>query len=54
MTAADLFSDGFAAAALGAAEKAFPVLQPIAVFDTAPLVRPPSLPVPAPDAREGG
>jgi nitrous oxidase accessory protein len=55
LTAADLFSDGFAAAALGAAERAFPVLQPIAVFDTAPLVRPPSLPgVPAPDAREGG
>jgi nitrous oxidase accessory protein len=55
LTAADLFSDGFAAAALGAAESTFPVLQPIAVFDTAPLVRPPSLTdVPAPDAREGG
>jgi len=55
MTAADLFSDGFAAAALGAAESAFPVLQPIGVFDPSPLVRPPSLPsVPSPDERASG
>jgi nitrous oxidase accessory protein len=49
LTAADLFSQGFAAEALGVAESAFPVLQPVAVVDQAPLSRPPSLPnVPAP------
>ncbi len=55
LTAADLFSQGFAADALGAAERAFPVLQPVAVVDPAPLARPPSLPdVPAPHPGEGG
>jgi nitrous oxidase accessory protein len=44
LTAADLMTPGFAAAALGAAERAFPVLDPIAVEDHAPLVRPPALP----------
>ncbi len=44
LTAADLFTEGFAAAALGAAERTFPVLEPIAVEDHAPLARPPALP----------
>jgi len=49
LTAADLFSTGFAAAALGAAEQAFPVLEPVRVEDRAPLTRPPTLPrVPRP------
>jgi nitrous oxidase accessory protein len=44
LTAADLFTQGAAAAALGAAERAFPVLDPIPVEDHAPLARPPALP----------
>ena len=44
LTAADLFSPGFAAAALAAAERTFPVLRPVPVLDPAPLVRPPDLP----------
>ena len=52
LTAADLFSDGFAAAAIGAAEQAFPIIQPTQALDRAPLVRPPALPdVPRPQAR---
>ncbi len=48
LTAADLFSQGPAAAAIAAAESSFPVLQPVAVADRSPLARPPSLPeVPA-------
>ena len=48
LTAADLLSDGPAAAALGAAETAFPILEPISAQDGAALVRPPHLPdVPA-------
>jgi nitrous oxidase accessory protein len=43
LTAADLFSQGFAAEALGVAERAFPVLQPVEVVDAAPLIRPPPL-----------
>jgi nitrous oxidase accessory protein len=44
LTAADLFTESFAAAALGAAERAFPVLDPVTVEDRAPLARPPVLP----------
>lgn len=54
LTAADLFSDGFAAAALATAERAFPVLQPVNALDHAPLARPPVLrDVPRPEGREG-
>lgn len=35
---------GFAATALGLAERTFPVLAPVAVEDRAPLARPPALP----------
>jgi nitrous oxidase accessory protein len=44
LTAADLMARGLAAAALAAAERAFPVLDPIAVVDPAPLARAPELP----------
>ena len=44
LTAADLMTPGFAAAALSAAERAFPVLEPVTVADHAPLARPPALP----------
>jgi nitrous oxidase accessory protein len=51
LTAADLFTQGFAAAALGAAERAFPVLDRVPVEDASPLARPPALPdVPRPVA----
>ncbi len=43
LTAADLFSHSLAVAALGAAERAFPVLDPIPVVDPQPLARPPAL-----------
>jgi nitrous oxidase accessory protein len=49
LTAADLFTRTFAAAALATAERALPVLEPVGVEDLAPLARPPRLPdVPAP------
>jgi nitrous oxidase accessory protein len=44
LTAADLFSRSLAARALGAAERGFPVLRPVEVFDRAPLAHPPALP----------
>ena len=44
LTAADLFSAGFAGTALGVAEATFPVLEPVPVVDAAPLARPPALP----------
>ena len=50
LTAADLFAQGLAAAALGAAETTFPVLAAITVEDSRPLARPPALPrVPQPE-----
>jgi nitrous oxidase accessory protein len=55
LTAADILSDSFAAAAIGAAERAFPVLRLVPVEDDAPLARPPALPaVPAPSRRSAG
>ena len=49
LLAADLMAQGSAALALGAAEEAFPVLQPTTAFDPRPLARPPDLAaVPAP------
>lgn len=54
LTAADILSDSFAAAAIGAAERAFPVLRLVPVEDRSPLARPPLLPgVPSPDAGPG-
>ena len=44
LMAADLFAQGFAASAIGMAERAFPVLNPIPVVDERPLARPPALP----------
>ncbi len=55
LTAADILSDSFAAAAIGAAERAFPVLRLVPVEDSSPLARPPALPdVPKPSPRETG
>ncbi|HEU4385204.1 MAG TPA: nitrous oxide reductase family maturation protein NosD [Anaeromyxobacteraceae bacterium] len=52
LTAADLLAQSLAAAALSAAERAFPVLDAIQAADRAPLARAPALPaVPAPAAR---
>jgi nitrous oxidase accessory protein len=44
LTAADLFSQSAAAAALAAAERAFPVLDPLPVVDARPLASAPRLP----------
>ncbi len=55
LSAADLFAQSFAAAAVGAAERAFPVLRLVPVEDAAPLSRPPLLAqVPATTWRERG
>jgi nitrous oxidase accessory protein len=55
LTAADLLSDSFAAVAIGAAERAFPVLRLVPVEDASPLARPPLLPgVPRPDPGASG
>jgi nitrous oxidase accessory protein len=55
LTAADILSDSFAAAAIGAAERAFPVLRLVPVEDPSPLARPPALPdVPKPSPGEAG
>lgn len=43
LTAADLFSQSAAAATIGAAERVFPILDPIPVVDAHPLARPPRL-----------
>jgi nitrous oxidase accessory protein len=53
LMAADLFTGGPAALALGAAEEAFPVLQPVGALDARPLARPPRL-SDVPMARAGG
>jgi nitrous oxidase accessory protein len=42
LIAADLFTQGIGARALGAAERTFPVLEPIPVEDRRPLTRPPA------------
>jgi nitrous oxidase accessory protein len=42
LTAADLFAHSATAAALAAAEEAFPVLDPVPVVDARPLARPPA------------
>ncbi len=44
LTAADLFAQGLAAAALGVAERAFPVIDPLPIVDARPLARPPATP----------
>jgi nitrous oxidase accessory protein len=54
LTAADLLSDSFAAAAIGAAERAFPVLRAVPVEDPVPLARPPLLPRVPSAERAGG
>jgi nitrous oxidase accessory protein len=55
LTAADLLSDSFAATAIGAAERAFPVLRAVPVEDASPLARPPILDdVPLPSRRPAG
>jgi nitrous oxidase accessory protein len=54
LTAADLMAQGLGAAALSAAESAFPVLRPVRAEDRAPLVRPPRLSeVPAASGERG-
>lgn len=54
MTAADLFAQGLAARALGAAERAFPVLNAVPVVDERPLARMPALPDVPPSALDRG
>ena len=55
LTAADLFSRSVAARALGAAERGFPVLREVEVFDHTPLAHPPALPrVPQPERPPAG
>jgi nitrous oxidase accessory protein len=52
LTAADLMSQGVAAAALAVAEETFPVLRAVPVEDGVPVMRPPALPdVPTAEAR---
>ena len=52
LTAADLFAQSFAASVLAAAERVFPVLEPVPVLDEHPLARPPVLhDVPVPPAQ---
>jgi nitrous oxidase accessory protein len=54
LMAADLFTSGVTALAIGAAERTFPVLDAVPVEDRSPLARPPALTdVPAADAAAG-
>jgi nitrous oxidase accessory protein len=54
LTAADLFAQSLGASVLSAAERAFPVLDPVPVQDRHPLARPPILPdVPGPPSDPG-
>jgi nitrous oxidase accessory protein len=43
LTAADLFAQSLGATVLSAAERAFPVLEPVPVVDAHPLTRPPAM-----------
>jgi nitrous oxidase accessory protein len=55
LTAADLYSQSLAASALAAAERAFPILDPVPLVDAAPLAAPPDLPrVPRADGVPAG
>jgi nitrous oxidase accessory protein len=54
LAAADLFTRGLSAAALAAAERAFPVLDPSPVEDRTPLARPPALPQVPRSRRDAG
>ena len=55
LTAADLFTQGIGARALGLAERAFPVLEAVSVEDPSPLAAAPALPeVPRPDSPRRG
>lgn len=53
LLAADLFAQSFAAAAIGVAERTFPVLEQVAAVDHAPLARPPDLPAVPTPRRDG-
>jgi nitrous oxidase accessory protein len=54
LTAADILSDSLAAQAVGAAERAFPVLRVVPATDPSPLARPPQLPGVPPAGGPGG
>ena len=54
LLAADLFAQSFAAAAIGVAERTFPVLEQVSAVDRSPLARPPDLPAVPTRRRERG
>lgn len=54
LSAADLYAQGLGASVLARAERAFPVLEPVAAVDPTPLAAPPALPaVPRPAVASG-